>query len=214
MKYTAVVFDLDGTLLDTLEDLTNSLNSVLTQNGFEPRTMQEVKGFLGKGVGVLIGCALPDGKDDPSFGNVLEEFKTNYAQHSANKTKPYPQILEMLKTLKAQGIKIGVVSNKYESAVKKLCPHYFGDLLDIVVGETPSIRRKPAPDSLLHVMEVLGTNKKETLFVGDSEVDAQTAQNAGVDFVGVTWGFRTQDDMRPFGAKVFINNPMELVKNI
>lgn len=211
MKYSAIVFDLDGTLLDTLEDLTNSLNAVLSQNGFEPRTTQEVKGFLGKGVGVLIGCALPEGKENPSFGTVLEDFKTNYATNSANKTKPYPQVLDLLKTLKEQGVKIGVVSNKYESAVKKLCPHYFGDLLDIVVGETPVIRRKPAPDSLLHVMEVLGTKKEETLFVGDSEVDAQTAQNAGVDFVGVTWGFRTPDDMRPFGAKVFINNPMELL---
>ena len=212
MKYTAVIFDLDGTLLDTLADLSDSVNFAIAKHGLPKHSNEQIKSFVGNGVEKLIERALPKGTAADLCAKVLADFKTYYAAHSADKTKPYPQILDMLAALKKQGIKIGVVSNKYDAAVKELCPHYFGSLIDIAVGESPKIHRKPAPDMLLHAVEYFGLDKKDVLFVGDSDVDAQTAQTAAVDFVGVTWGFRTPADMRPFGAKVFIDEPMELVK--
>ncbi len=210
MKYTAVIFDLDGTLLDTLEDLCNSVNFALAASGLPQHDKEKVKSFVGNGVEKLIERALPNGAAADLFSKVLADFKAHYAAHAADRTKPYPQVLDMLAALKKQGIKIGVVSNKYDAAVKELCPHYFGNLIDIAVGESPKIHRKPAPDMLLHAIEYFGLSKKDVLFVGDSDVDAQTAQNAAVDFIGVTWGFRTPADMRPFGAKLFIDTPIDI----
>jgi len=210
MKYNTVVFDLDGTLLNSLKDLMDSLNFSLTLHGFENKTLEQTRNYVGRGVGYLVHCALPQGKDNPMYAQVVEDFKKDYSANSARATKPYPQILELLKKLKEAGLHTAVVSNKYDSAVKKLCKLYFGDLIDLATGETETIRRKPAPDSLLHTIEYFKTDKAHTLYVGDSDVDAHTAQNAGVNFVGVTWGFRTREDMTPFGAKVFIDKPLEL----
>ena len=210
MKYKAFIFDLDGTLLDTLDDITNSLNFALQKHSCPPRTKEEAKSFVGHGAGELVELALGK-KGHPLHAQVLADFRAHYKNHAADKTQPYAKIIDTLKKLRESGAKIAVVSNKPDGAVKELCKHYFAGLTDYALGETPEILRKPAPDMLLHAVKQFGLNKQDVVFIGDSDVDAQTAQNAAVDFIGVTWGFRTPADMRPFGAKLFIDKPLSLL---
>lgn len=210
--YEVIVFDLDGTLLDTLADLHASVNAALEKFSFPCRTQEEVRAFVGNGIALLMKRAI--GKETPVFDEALAAFKTHYGEHCADKTRPYAGIVPLLEELRARGIRTAVVSNKADFAVKKLAEHYFGGLLSAAVGEDEEhgIRKKPAPDSLFAVLEALGADKSKTAYVGDSEVDIQTAKNAGVDCISVTWGFKDREFLIGHGASVLIDSPDEILK--
>ena len=210
--YETILFDLDGTLLDTLEDLTNATNFALAKFGYLKRSQEEVCSFVGNGIAKLIERAI--GEKTQDFLEVLESFKGYYGAHCAEKTKPYEGILPLLKTLKEYGIRTAVVSNKADFAVKSLAKEYFDGLLMQAIGEDEErgIRKKPAPDTLLAVMKELQADPKTTLYVGDSEVDIQTAQNAGIDCLCVTWGFRKREFLEAQGGKLFVDHPIEILE--
>ena len=210
--YETVIFDLDGTLLDTLDDLTDATNAALAKVGLKKRTRGEVRSFVGNGIAMLIERAV--GEDGRALcAEALAEFKRYYALHCADKTAPYEGILSLLQTLQAQGVKTAVVSNKADFAVKSLASSYFDGLLLAAVGENEEagIRKKPAPDSLLAVMEYLSATPQTTVYVGDSDVDIQTAQNAGVDCICVTWGFRDKGFLLQEGGRLFVDAPAEIL---
>ncbi|MCM1180307.1 MAG: HAD family hydrolase [Clostridium sp.] len=209
--YELVIFDLDGTILDTLEDLADSTNYALRMHGFPERTIEEIRSFVGNGIGKLIKRAVPEGTDVTVVEKVLADFKVYYAAHCADKTKPYHGIPELIQKLKHQGYRTAVVSNKADFAVQQLCEDYFFGLFDFVVGEREGIRRKPAPDSVLEVLEQLHVEKEKALYVGDSEVDIQTADHAGVDQVSVEWGFRNREYLLSQGAKKMVRMPEEIL---
>ena len=211
--YKTVVFDLDGTLLDTLQDLHASVNAALTAYGLQTRSLGEVQSFVGNGIAKLIERAIGV-SDYPDFEKVLSTFKTHYAVHCKDKTKPYDGVLELLKNLQAAGVKTAVVSNKADFAVKLLAEEYFGGLLLDAVGENEAcgVRKKPAPDSLFAVMQKLNAPKNEVVYVGDSEVDIQTAHNAGVDCISVTWGFKDKSFLLANGASVLVDRPSEIMR--
>lgn len=189
-KYKVVLFDLDGTLLDTLGDLTASTNYALRQYGLPERTESEVRSYVGNGVENQIRCACPDGVDDSVFLDVLSAYKAHYASHADILTKPYDGINEMITELKRRGIRIGVASNKFEEAAVPICRKYFGDLLDAVAGESVSCPRKPDPTMLFRLLDELGCGARDAIYVGDSDVDVRTGAAAGIRTVSCTWGFR------------------------
>ena len=211
--YEAVIFDLDGTLLDTLDDLWDSVNAALEKYGLPLRTREEVRWFVGNGIAKLIERATGEVEKEVYEG-VLAEFKRHYAEHCEDKTKPYEGIMPLLSLLKEKGIKTAVVSNKADFALKKLAQSYFDGLLLEAVGENEAagIRKKPAPDSVLAVMQSMGVGTRSTVYIGDSEVDLQTAKNAGVDCIAVTWGFRDRAFLIERGATVLVDTATELEK--
>ncbi len=211
MKYNTVIFDLDGTLLNTLDDLRDSLNDILTQKGYEPRSIEDVKRFVGNGVRNLVRLSVPEHCSDDEVTLILEEFKENYKHNMQNKTRPYNGIMELLLDLYRFNYKLAIVSNKYDSAVKELSRTYFGDLIPVAIGETAEIKRKPAPDSIFTAIKELGSDLSSTILVGDSETDVQTAKNAGIPCIGVTWGFRCREVLRSEGADYLIDTPKELL---
>ena len=211
-RYQAVLFDLDGTLLDTLEDLTDSVNTILGKYGFPLRDKKEIRRFLGNGSERLMKEALPEGISEADFVKYLWEYQAYYKAHMEEKTAPYEGILPLLEELRKAGLKIGVVSNKFDLAVKGLCEKYFPGYIDGAAGEREAdgIRRKPAPDMVLTAAERLGVSVRDCLYVGDSEVDILTAKNAGMDCVSVTWGFRDEDFLRKAGAAYLVHTAEEL----
>ena len=206
----ALVWDLDGTLLNTIDDLADSVNFALTKYNLPAKTVSEVKNAVGNGVNKLIERCLENGKDNPNFTQVLETFKEHYSQNSAVKTAPYPEICETLKQLKARAYKLAVVSNKFENAVVDLCQKYFPNTFDVIIGETPQIKRKPAPDMLFAALKKLQAQAEEIYFIGDSEVDVQTAKNAQIKCLSALWGFRSKELLLTNGAKYFLNTPKEI----
>lgn len=212
MRYKLIIFDLDGTILNTLEDLTDSTNYALEKNGFPRRTIQEVKSFVGNGIGKLIERAVPSGTGQETISKVLEDFTKYYKEHCADKTRPYEGIPQLILELRKQGILTAVVSNKADFAVQELCEQYFSGLFDFVVGERMGIRRKPYPDSVEEVLVRLKVKKEDALYVGDSEVDIQTAKNAGLSQVSVEWGFRERDYLLKQGAEQIVQTPDVLEK--
>lgn len=214
MAFQAVIFDLDGTLLNTLDDLAASVNYALQKFHKPLRTVEEVRGFVGNGIAKLIERAVPDGTDKPQQEEILQTFREYYGQHCQDKTAPYEGIKEVLRDLKQNKINIAVVSNKADFAVKKLIPFYFGDLIAIAKGEDEAagIRKKPAPDMVQSVLEELGCSQEEAVYVGDSEVDLMTAGNAGLSFVGVSWGFKGRAFLEKYGLEKIADEPKELYK--
>lgn len=212
----AVIFDMDGTLLDTLEDLAASTNFALRQFNYPERTIDEVRSFVGNGVALLIERAIPNGRNNENFDKCLEIFKQNYSKNMNNKTKPYDGIEDVLRNLRAQGYKIAVVSNKFDAAVKDLCEKYFTGLIDIAAGENEKlgIRKKPAPDTVNHVLKELNISNDEAVYVGDSDVDIQTAKNAKMHCISVLWGFRTRSFLKENHAEIFVQAPQELISAI
>ena len=214
MNYKAVIFDLDGTLLDTLDDLTDAVNYALSEKSLTLRTKEEIRSFVGNGVGVLISNAIPSVSDENTFDSVLEAFKSYYASHSRDKTKPYAGVCDLIDYLITNDVKLAIVSNKLDFAVKDLNKIYFGDRIKVAIGETPLIKRKPAPDSLLKALDELKVSKEDAVYIGDSEVDIQTAENAGIKCISVSWGFRTEAELIQNGAKTIVANTDELMKMI
>ncbi len=213
-KYTTVIFDLDGTILNTLDDLADSMNYALQHHGCATHTTDEICSYVGNGIRNLVERAVPAGSDTALTDAVHRTFAEYYSQHSADKTRPYPGINDMLAHIRNLGCKTAVVSNKGHFAVVPLCERYFPGLLDIAIGEREGIRRKPYPDSVLEVMKQLGSSIDTTLYVGDSDVDIQTAQNAGIDCVAVDWGFRSAKFLRDSGAKVIVSDVEGLLREI
>ena len=208
----AVIFDLDGTLLDTLTDLMNAVNHALTVYGFPVRTREEVRTFVGNGLAKLVSRALPNGSSTPLYADVLAETKRHYAEHCRDNTAPYAGIPEMLRELHQKGFLLGVVSNKPDAQVKALCQSDFGDLISFAAGASDGVRMKPAPDTLLACMEALHCKPAETVYVGDSDVDIQTAANAGVPCISVLWGFRDRAFLTASGAGIFAQSPCEICR--
>lgn len=204
MRYTTVLFDLDGTLLDTLDDLTDAVNRTLSRCCLPQRDRREVRSFLGNGARYLMEHAAP-GVAGERFEQLLRDYKADYDANCRVKTAPYPGIDALLRALRAAGCRTGIISNKPDSAVQPLYEAFFADTMDTAVGEREGIRRKPAPDTVLAAMERLGAAAEQTLYVGDSEVDIRTAQNAGVDCASVTWGFRDPEELKRSGAQMLFD---------
>lgn len=210
----AVVFDLDGTLLDTLEDLKEAVNVALRTFDMPERTLNEIREFVGNGVKKLMIRAVPDGEKNPDFEGAFLKFKEYYALHSNDKTEPYPGIIELLTQLKYQGIKMAIVSNKIDFAVKDLSRIYFADYMDAAIGDTDGIQRKPAPDTVYKALDELGVRRENAIYVGDSDVDILTAQNSGLDCISVTWGFRDREFLILNGAETLVDSPTEILSYI
>lgn len=212
----AVIFDLDGTLLNTLDDLADSTNYALSRFGYPTRTIEEVRQFVGNGVAKLIERAIPEGKNNPNFEKCLAIFKENYAQNMYNKTAPYNGIIEMLSNLKSKGIKIAVVSNKFDLAVKELCKKYFEGFIDFAAGENEAqgIKKKPAPDTVISVLNEFNLASEDAVYVGDSDVDIMTAKNSKMSCISVTWGFRDEKFLLKNGATILINAPSEIYNHL
>lgn len=208
----AIIFDLDGTLLDTLEDLTDSVNYVLWKHAMPERTLDEIRSFIGNGIPTLIARSVPVNTDAETVKICVSEMMEYYKDHAEIKTKPYEGITELLYELRKRNILTAVVTNKAEEAAKILCKAKFGDVLSLVIGDNGIDKLKPAPDNVFRALKELNLEKNEVLYVGDSDVDMITATNAGLESVGVTWGFRDETVLRNSGAKNIINTPLELLK--
>lgn len=212
MNKKAVIFDLDGTLLDTLGDLTDAVNHILTTYGFPKRSEAEVRSYLGNGARELVRLALPGAASESELDKYLEEYKAYYNAHSRIKTKPYDGVIELLRHLRECGVMTAVVSNKPDPAVGILCKEYFGDLLDMSLGDRADIERKPSAEPVKYAMKKLECDR--AIYVGDSEVDVMTAKNAGIPCVSLTWGFRDKEALEECGATRFANNSDELKEQI
>ncbi len=210
-KYKAVVFDLDGTLLNTLEDLRDSVNYALKKYSYPSHTLSEIRSFVGNGIGTLIHRALPFDVSEDVFQKVFDAFKAYYAEHCNVKTCPYDGIISLLERLKKENYRLAIVSNKADFAVKSLNRDYFNSLIDVAMGEHEGVRRKPEPDMVLNVLEMMNVPKNETIYIGDSDVDIKTAYNAGLDCIVVDWGFRDRDFLIKNGAKIIVSTPEELI---
>lgn len=209
-EFDTYIFDLDGTLLDTLQDLAASTNYALRSSGLPERTLDEVRSFLGNGMRRLIELAVPGGESHPQFETVLDTFHQHYQQHSLDLTGPYPGVTDLLARLRQHGKRVAVVSNKFDSAVRDLMSHFFPGLVETAIGERAGIRRKPAPDTVEEALRQLGVGKEGAVYVGDSEVDYQTACNSGLPCISVLWGFRSKDFLMRHGATLFVSRPEEI----
>ncbi|MCI5622449.1 MULTISPECIES: HAD family hydrolase [Anaerostipes] len=214
MKYKLAIFDMDGTILNTLEDLCDATNYALSQSDYPARTIDEVRRFVGNGIRKLIERAVPTGTEEPEIEKVHEDFTKYYKVHCADKTKPYDGIMKLLEKLRAAGCQTAVVSNKADYAVQELCEQYFQGMFDAAAGEKEGIAKKPAPDSVNAVMKKLGTTKEHAVYIGDSEVDIETAKNAGLDCIVVEWGFRDREYLEEKGGKTFVTRPEEIKERI
>ena len=212
MAIKTVIFDLDGTLLYSLEDLKDSVNFVVKKHGFREYTIDEVREAIGNGVRLLMERILPKDIDKNLFEECLSEFKENYSKNMYNKTKPYDGILDMLKALREEGYKIAVLSNKFDSAVKELSNKYFGELVDLAVGQKDGVKEKPSPLGIQEIAKELDTDIEACIMVGDSEVDIQTANNAGIDCISVTWGYKNIDFLYDNGATKLVYTPEDILE--
>lgn len=210
LKEHAIIFDLDGTLLNTLDDLHTSVNAAMKTCGFPLRTREEVRRFVGNGVMQLIERCVPNGQANPLFKKTYGAFRMYYAAHCQIKTKPYDGIMQLLGKLRVQNVPVAVVSNKFDAAAKKLCDAYFEGLIPVVIGERDGIRKKPAPDTVLEALSCLHMPAETAIYVGDSEVDIETAQNAGTQIISVSWGFKDRDFLEAHGAKRIVDSAEEL----
>ena len=211
MPYQTAVFDLDGTLLDTLEDLWRATNTALERHSLPRRSRDEVRLFVGNGVEMLIRRAVPAGTDEDTILAVLADFKTAYAAICEDHTKPYDGILDMLTALRERGIRVAVVSNKFDAATKKLCEKYFGDLVEVAIGERAGVRKKPAPDTVYEALKELGVTLEGAVYIGDSDVDIRTAENCGMPCISVTWGLRDEEFLVDQGAYIIVHSPVEIL---
>ncbi len=211
-KYDTVIFDLDGTLLNTLDDLTVSVNHAMKEFGFPLRTPSEVRSFMGNGIVRLVELSVPGGRQNPRFEEALSSFKEYYSQHSKDKTQPYPGIMEVLKFLSENGYRLAIVSNKFNDAVQDLKQLYFEDLIPVAIGEKENIRKKPEPDTVLQALSELKSGKEKAVYVGDTEVDIETAKNAGIDCIAISWGFRDKAWLKKSGAGLVVDDPLSLLK--
>ena len=211
MSYDTILFDLDGTLLNTLDDLADSVNTLMRKEGYQQRTKEEIRQFIGDGLKTLMERSLPPGTPEKEILRCLVMFREIYLRNMLNQTKPYDEIPVVLKRLKEMGIKVGVVSNKADEATKEMCNHYFQGDVDVAIGDNQERKKKPDPDNVYAAMQQLGSDEDKTLYVGDSNIDVMTAKNAGLSCVGVAWGYRSRDILVAAGADYIIEKPNQLI---
>ena len=206
------IFDLDGTLLNTLNDLAASTNYALRSAGMPEHSVEDVRRFVGTGVKKLMERAIPDGLENPKFDETYATFRRHYLEHSLDTTKPYEGIPEVLAELKRRGKKLAIVSNKFYAATQELAKHFFPETIQVAIGERENIHKKPAPDTVLEAMRQLGVGKEGSIYIGDSDVDIDTAKNVGIPCISVLWGFRDKDFLISHGATHLIKTPKELLE--
>lgn len=209
-----VIFDMDGTILNTLDDLCDSVNFMLSECGYPSVTIDEVRSYVGNGVRLLIKRALKRDVDEAEFNKCMAVFSAHYDRNKENKTAPYDGIIKLMQTLKTAGINMAVVSNKYDKAVKSLTQKLFGDYITVAIGEGEGVMPKPAPDGVYKAMNDLGAHPYDTVYVGDSDVDYMTALNSRLPFIGVTWGFRSEELLKSLGAIYIAHNPKDIYEII
>ena len=212
MRYDTYIFDLDGTLLNTLNDLAASCNYALRSYGFPEHSVDDVRRFVGNGVRLLMCRAIPDGDNNPKFEDCYACFREHYLHHNLDTTAPYPGIMDMIKALNANGKHIAVVSNKFYEATRALVRHFFGEEISVAIGERPDIHKKPAPDTVNEALRQLGVGREGAVYIGDSDVDIDTARNSGMPCISVLWGFRDKEFLIQHGAVTFVNSPIEILK--
>ncbi len=208
--YKVAVFDMDGTILNTLDDMTVACNYTLGQMGMPLRTIDEIRMFVGNGIPKLVERIAPAGTDEETVKKMLDIFMPFYSAHSMDKTGPYAGIPELLKKLKDKGIKLACVSNKADAAMRKLCDVFFTGLFDDAEGERAGVNKKPAPDMVWAALEKMGAKKEDAVYIGDSNVDFETAVNSGLDCISVSWGFRTRESLEKLGPKFIADTPEEV----
>ncbi|WP_026523213.1 HAD family hydrolase [Butyrivibrio sp. MB2005] len=211
-KIKAVIFDLDGTLLYTLEDLMLSANYALSKHGMETCSLHDIQYRVGNGVQKLMERCVPGGLENPDFQAVFADFKEHYKVHCNDNSGPYKGIPELLTALKEKGYKLAIVSNKFMDATKELAALYFKDTIDVAIGESAGIRKKPEPDTVIEAMRILGVTASDCVYVGDSDVDIKTAANSGMPCISVAWGFRTREEQQEAGGKIFADVPDDIIK--
>lgn len=211
MKYESYIFDLDGTLLNTLGDLAASCNFALRSFGLPEHSVDDVRRFVGNGVRMLMTRAIPGGDTNPKFEECYACFREHYLSHSLDTTAPYAGIMDMIKALNAHGKHIAVVSNKFYEATQELVRHFFGDEIRVAIGERPDIRKKPAPDTVNEALRQLGMPRRTAVYIGDSDVDIATARNSGMPCISVLWGFRDRDFLIEHGATTLVSRPEEIL---
>lgn len=209
-----VIFDLDGTLLDTLADLTASVNHAMELYGFPCHTKEQVREMVGNGVYVLMEQAVPGGRGNPCYDACIREFQKHYQTHMQDNTAPFPGILPLLQELRQKGFSLAVVSNKFDAAVKALCADYFSPYIRTAIGESAAAKRKPAPDTVFLAMDSLQVTPDQCIYVGDSEVDLATAENAGIPCISVSWGFKSAAFLKARGAQRIAADTAELLSYI
>ena len=214
MAYRAVLFDMDGTVLDTLSDLAAAANAALREFGLPEVSREKVCASLGNGASYLMHACVPAGTDEALTDRILSWYKPYYDAHCRIETRPYPGITELMGRLKARGIKQAIISNKGDAAVQELAAEFFPGLLETAVGESPTVRRKPDPDAVLTAAKQMNTPLSECVYIGDTEVDLLTARNAAMDCIAVTWGFRSEEQLRAAGAVRIAHTAEELEKLI
>ena len=212
MKYKAIIFDLDGTLTDTLYDLKESTNYALRKMGWPERTIDEVRQFVGNGVRRLMERAVPSDAEELEFSECFQLFQEHYVEHCQDHTDLYPGIAELLHELKRRGYKMAIVSNKMQPGVDELYDSFFKGLIDVALGERAGWLRKPYPDMVYAALERLGVTAEEAVYVGDSEVDMATARNAGLPCISVLWGFRDRDYLKEIGAFQMVETPADILE--
>ena len=210
-KYKTIIWDLDGTLLDTLDDLMDSVNAALAEFGLPLRTKTEIRSFVGNGVLRLLELSVPNGKLNPQFDKIFAFFNKHYAKNNQNKTRPYDGVQKLLSELKDKGYKMAIATNKVDYAAQELTELYFKDAIDVTIGDSEGIRRKPHPDKVFEAIKQLNADKESSVYVGDSEVDIETACNAGIDIICVSWGFRDKEDLIANGAERIADTMEELL---
>ena len=211
MRYDTYIFDLDGTLLNSIDDLAISCNYALNTFGMPQYSVDEIKSFVGNGVHKLLERSVPNGIENSKFNDVLNLFQKHYLIHNTDHTCPYTGIMDMLSQLKQHGKQVAVVSNKFCKATQELVEHYFGNAVDIAIGESDTIRKKPAPDMVLAAMRQLHATPDTAVYIGDSDVDIQTASNSGLPCISVLWGFRSRPFLIEHGAKTLVSRPADIL---
>ena len=211
--FKTYIFDLDGTLLSTLNDLASSTNYALRWAGMPERTIEEVRMFVGNGVKLLMERAIPEGVNNPNFEETYAKFREHYMEHNLDTTRPYDGVPELLHELKRRGKHLAIVSNKFYAATQDLAKHFFPDTIEVAIGERENIRKKPAPDTVLEALRQLNVSKEDAVYIGDSDVDIMTAKNCGLPCISVLWGFRDKEFLIKHGGKIFVDKPSEILSD-
>ena len=212
--FKTYIFDLDGTLLSTLNDLASSTNYALRWAGMPERTIEEVRMFVGNGVKLLMERAIPEGVNNPKFEETYAKFREHYMEHNLDTTRPYDGVPELLHELKRRGKHLAIVSNKFYAATQDLAKHFFPDTIEVAIGERENIRKKPAPDTVLEALRQLNVSKEDAVYIGDSDVDIMTAKNCGLPCISVLWGFRDKDFLIQHGGSLFVDKPIEILSSL
>ena len=212
--FKTYIFDLDGTLLSTLNDLASSTNYALRWAGMPERTIEEVRMFVGNGVKLLMERAIPEGVNNPKFEETYAKFREHYMEHNLDTTRPYDGVPELLHELKRRGKHLAIVSNKFYAATQDLAKQFFPDTIEVAIGERENIRKKPAPDTVLEALRQLNVSKEDAVYIGDSDVDIMTAKNCGLPCISVLWGFRDKDFLIEHGGSLFVEKPIEILSRL